>query len=74
VALVELLLARGADPNLRAPDGLSPLAASRLGDHPAVMRRLLKAGARDPERPPRAGLPAGVGGGRDVTPAAGSGR
>jgi glutathione S-transferase len=46
----------------------------RIAERPAVMRRLLKAGARDGHRLPRAGLPAGVGGGRDVTPGAGSGR
>ncbi len=45
VALGDLLLARGADPNATTPIGQTPLHVAVLVDQPALVERLLAAGA-----------------------------
>ena len=45
--LVDLLLARGADPTARTDGGLTPLAISRARSAPAISERLIAAGARE---------------------------
>ena len=46
--LVRALLARGADPNLRNPGGLSPMMVASSRGYPRIVRILVEAGA-DPE-------------------------
>jgi ankyrin repeat protein len=46
VAIIELLLARGADPNLEDEDGDTALAIAEEWEHREAQRALLKAGAR----------------------------
>ena len=53
VQIVEMLLARGANPNRADQDGVSLLAHARLRQQDRVVARLLAAGARDIERAPR---------------------
>ena len=48
--VVELLLARGADPNKAAAAWAAPIEWARRKGHPEIERRLRRAGARD-ERP-----------------------
>jgi hypothetical protein len=45
VALGDLLLARGADPNATTPMGQTPLHVAVLVDQPALVERLITAGA-----------------------------
>lgn len=57
-AMVDLLLARGADPLGLAPDGRSALYWAIAGGDDAMLERLLRAGARlDDPRLPRAPAP-----------------
>ena len=54
IDVVRLLLGRGADPNRRGADGMSPLMRATLADDRWMARLLLRQGA-DPEQPDASG-------------------
>ena len=56
IDLVDLLLGKGADPNVTNRYGVTPLSLAATNGSPAVITALLDAGAR-PTRPPRMGKP-----------------